>query len=210
MLSKHVIAGFLKKTDTAALLLKDYAPTSHLYFLEARYALYELKLILTSDPEDRVEESLLAFLSGRWEKVLKNTDAQYLHDFTSPANQACIEIARELGRIRNVPFLLLLMPTLQAVEATNYLTSSYTDDDLSLQDLLLSDENDHLMHIPDILDGAQEDGILKHNSLFLTLEGRHEVKVLSLPETNRLLSRSKEVKDAYEALQVLVKYTPRE
>ena len=128
--------------------------------------------------------------------VIMNTDIQYLHDFTHPANQACIAIARELGKILDVSYLGLLMPSLFGVPSSEYTTSSYIEDDLLLHDLILSDCNTRIIHIPDVLENAQEDGVLKHNSLRFG-----QPLPLSGSEQRRLLSRDVTVKANYDALK---------
>lgn len=197
MLSKHMVDQFLEQINQSERLLETYHPATQLYHVEARYTLFRLRVILSSPP-DVIEEQLLTFFKERWMLVVKSTNIQYLHDLGNPANIACIAIARELGRIADAPFLGMLMPTLLEVSPESYVTSSYTEE-LLLTDLILSDCNTRLIHIPDTLDSSQEDGLLRHNSLF---DGK--ARLLSTNERNRLLSRDPSVQHAYDALQTRV------
>lgn len=198
MLTEHTIQTFLERVRTSELQLSTYKPSSQLYHLEARYALFYLRALLSSRHQD-VDAALLAFFTGR-SKIMSNRDIHYLHDFMNPANSACISIAHELGRLKSSPYLAILLPSLCDVPKESYLTSSYTDEVL-LSDIVLSDSNTRIIHIPDVLDFSQEDGRLKHNSLFLG-----KTRVLTASEQERCLSRHKTVRDAFDALQARVRF----
>ncbi len=200
MLTQKQIEQFLNAVSSAKMQMDGFAPTSWLHHLEARFTLFCLEGHLRR-PTMTVENDLILFLKARWEKVLINTNIQYLHDFTNPANQACISIARGLGIILNDSYLGFLMPTLFLVKSQDYTTSPYIDNDLLLHDLVLSDCNTRIIHLPDVLDCSQEDGILKHNSLVL-----NKIKILSPSEQNRLLSRHPTVNTYYDALKARVDF----
>ena len=198
MLSKHVRDAFLQLIAEGKQDLASYESPSWLHSLEARYTLLQLEhIVLYSAPV--IEDALLDCFKARWQRV-QQSDVQYLHDFINPANRVCIAIAKQLGGLLQRPYLLLIMPSLAEVPITDYTTSSYAED-LNLKEMILSDCNQHMICIPDVLDGAQVDGVLKHNSLF-----QKRVKVLSESEQHRVLSRHPTVKTAYEALQARVAF----
>ncbi|STX28000.1 Uncharacterised protein [Legionella beliardensis] len=175
--------------------------SSYRYYLEARYTLFHLKRILTNSHNTAMHNTLLKVLERRWQRI-QDTDCQYLTDFTSPANQACINIAKTLGPIIEKSYLTLLMPSLERIPVSAYISSSYRDDDiLKLQELTLDDTNERLIIIPDVLNSAQKDGVLKHSSLF---NGR--AKKLSVSEQERLLSRHPFIEGFYNAQQAVVDF----
>ena len=193
MLTKATIDAFLKLLSSESRKLADDKLASRLHYLEARYTFSQLKQILSHRRHLIDEATLIDCFKERWERI-QHSDIQYLHDLTNPANLACSGIARELGDILHVPYLTLLMPSLLAIKVSEYTTSSYADD-LHLYEIILSDDNRGIIHIPDVIDNAQEDGILKHNYLS---DGR--VAKLSQREQDRALSRHKAVAKAHEAL----------
>jgi hypothetical protein len=201
MLSTHTIKILLGHVHAAEAQLIFYEPASALHHLEASYTLYRLHQIL-SLPYSLIDEArLIIYLKKRW-GIIEDTDIQYLHDFVNPANVACISIAKTLGLILNQPYLTLLMPSLCSVNLRDYITSSYRDEDVvDLQDIVLSDCNKRVIYISDALDSSQEDGVLKHNSLFMK-----QVKRLSERELDKILTRHESVKAAYDALQARVTF----
>ncbi len=198
MLSKHVRDMFLHDLRAKQQQLADPLILPYVHHLEARYTLFQLEELLLGAHAD-IERKLKDFLRERWTQ-LKSSDAQYLHDFTNPANLMCITIAKHLEAFYRRSYLTILMPSLTSVEVTDYISSSYTDD-LQLQDLILCDRDERLIHLPDVLDFAQDDALLKHNSLFSGLR-----QSLSPTERERFLSRHVAVKDAYEALVARMTY----
>ena len=199
MLSEPIRRAFLRKIEAAKEHMADYDPPSRLYALEARYTLFQIERILTRPDRARIEEELVSFFQERWARV-RSSDCQYLNDFISPANHVCIDIAKELGRVLSKPYLALIMPTLTWFPSSTYTTSSY-DEDLNLKEIILSDCKQRIISLPDVLDSAQVDGVLKHNYL----SGRLPTK-LSQSEQDRFLSRHPSVKAAYEALQARIAY----
>lgn len=147
-----------------------------------------------------MDQILLSFLEQRWQRLI-NTNFQYINDLTSPANQACIRIAQILGKLKHTPYLLLLMPGLARVPASDYISSSYDEEHINLSEMILDDANERLINIPDVLSASSKDGILKFNSLFNKIP-----KKLSRSEQNRFLSRHPLIKKAYEAQQRLLKF----
>lgn len=200
MLTQRHIQSFLKMITVAKAQLIDFKPACWAHQIEARLALFYMEQYLLSQGKD-IEKEWIVFFKGRWDNALVNTDTQYLHDLTNPANQACIAIARELGKILNVSYLGLLMPSLLDVPASDYTTSSYMENDLLWHDLILSDCNTRIIHIPDVLENAQEDGLLKHNSLRFG-----QAIPLSESEQSRLLSRDVTVKAHYDALKARIAF----
>ena len=194
MLTKHSVRVLLGYIHTGEAQLGFYESSSLLHQLEARRTLFDLHKILSLSYDGIDEDLLLQYLNERWRRV-QNTDIQYLHDFTHPANTACIAIAKYLGELLHRPYLVLLMPTLKDVDCDEYLTSSYNEE-LELSEIILSDCNKRIIHVLDVLDSAQEDGQLKHNSLF-----HGQVKCLSDTERNKVLSRHSCIKEAYDAVQ---------
>lgn len=144
-------------------------------------------------PSKNHEKEILELLALRWKRI-EDSDAQYLHDFTNPANRVCITIATILGQMLQRPYLTLLMPSLLTIEPSAYITCNYTEP-LNLRELIISDCNQRLISLPDVLDFAQEDALLKHNSLF---EGKQ--KCLTVTEKERFLSRHPNIRSCYEAL----------
>ena len=199
MFSKHTTRALLGYVHAGEAQLSFYEPTSHLHHLEARHTLFHLHQLLAQPLGELDERTLVLYLERRW-KLIQNTDLQYLHDFTNPANITCIAIAKKLGEFLHKPYLALLMPSLAAIEPAQYTSSSY-EDEVNLKEVVLSDCNQRMIHIVDILDNSQEDGVLKHNSLYAG-----KMRKLSDKEKNKVLSRHDSVKVAYEALQARVNF----
>ena len=176
---------------------KQRVPTPH--FLEAKYTLHHVYLLLKKHPIQSIRETLLNFLLERWDRI-KNTDVQYCHDVTNPANILCVELAKTLQCPRGRPFLALLMPSLTKTPIDHYITSSWADP-VDLKEMMLSDDNERLICIPDALEFALNDGILKHNSTF-----NGHGKALSFGEKHRLLARHPSVEHYYQAIQDKVNF----
>ena len=178
--------------------LKENPPQNLLHALEARFTLNCLKVKFEDPAFD--EDALIAFFNLRW-TILQGTDLQYCHDLLHPGNQAFVRMAHELASLLNRPYLTLLMPTLLQVPATSYTTSSY-DMPIPLSEIVLNELNDRIIHIPDVLDAAQEDGILKHNSLF---DGRSVVN-LSQDEIQKIMRRDVTIEAAFQALKARIDF----
>jgi len=177
-------------------VLVDYQQqTSVLYALEARYTLFHVHRLLQNKNNASLDKTLENFLKTRWERI-QHTDAQYFHDAYNPANLMCIKIAKMLGRLHKQAYLLFLIPTLRKVSADAYISSSYEDMDLKFNHVILSDDNTRILHIPDVLEFAEQDGVLKHASLF---DGRRQD--LSVLEESRLLARHVSVEHYYHAIR---------
>ena len=168
---------------------------SALYVLEAKYTLFHVNRLLQNKNKPSLEKPLENFLKTRWER-LKKTDAQYFHDTHNPANLMCIEIAKTLGHLQHKPYLLFLIPALSTVPASTYVASSYEDDDLVFNQLMLGDDGTRMIHIPEVLEFSEQDSVLKHVSLF---KGRR--CDLSIAEENRLLARHPSVENYYHAVR---------
>lgn len=168
---------------------------SALYILEAKYTLFHIDRLLHSKNQSGLEITLGKFLKKRW-KRLNNTDAQYFHDTQNPANVMCIEIAKTLGDLQHKPYLLFLIPALGSVPVSEYVTSSYDDKDLVLNQLMLSDDGTRIIHIPDALEFSEQDNVLKHTSLF-----HGQQRDLTFSEEMRLLARDPTVDNYYHAIR---------
>lgn len=199
MLSKHVKDAFLGYIADGRQQLIGYQPLFLVNFLEARYTLFHLEQILLKQRDTHTEETLALFLNARWQRI-QHSDSQYLHDFTNPANKVCISIAQGLSKILKIPYMALIMPSLQEFPLSAYLSSSYAEE-LDLQEIVLSDCSQRLISIPDVLDYAQVDGVLKHNSLV-----KGESTILSKTEQTRFLSRHPTVQATYDAMQARVNF----
>lgn len=173
--------------------LSEYTATSALHKLEARYTIFQLNIILTTASAKSMPHALASFLKHRWNWI-SNSDAQYCHDFESPANIASIAVAKALAG-STTSYLVFLMPTLGTVNPADYISSSY-EDEICLRESILSDEKNHLINILDAIDFSKEDGILKANFLF----HNHTVK-LSVYEIQRLISRHLSVEATFNAIQ---------
>ncbi|MGC1183423.1 hypothetical protein [Legionella sp.] len=178
--------------------LKNYSPLTPTYNIKAYLTLSEIKLLLTL-PHERMNKFFTQFFDFRWQRI-QDTNCQYLHDFQNPANVVCMALAREISHHSNQNYLCLLMPTLNQVSPDEYLTSSYINK-LDLKELILSDNNQRIINLIDVLNGAQEDGVLKYNSLF-----RGQIKALSFYEINRIISRHPAIKSMVENLNARVLY----
>lgn len=198
MLSQPIRQEFLLQLDIEIQHFGAAWFESRLHHLEARYTLFCLKQCLSTYSRNH-EKEIMEIFAARWKRI-QDSDAQYLHDFTNPANRACIAMATRLGGLLRRPYLTLLMPSLLVVNPSAYITYSYTDP-LNLHELILSDCNQRLISLPDVLDFAQEDALLKHNSLF-----DEEQKLLSVTERERLLSRHPIIRTTYEALNARMIY----
>lgn len=179
--------------------LPHYNPASLLHVIEARFILRRLETALLSNIHYHDIE-LKRLLKDRW-RMIKNSNMQYLHDFTNPANEACIAIAKILAGFAAVSYLEILMPDLSRTRPEEYLTSSYTEEDIDLKALILSDRSSHIIHVGDVLESSQDDGVLKCNYLV----GKKVCK-LSSSERERLLSRHLSVRAAFDALQARIKF----
>jgi len=194
----HVTRDFLLvHIMRAEATLKESPPQNLLYALEARFTLNYLKFKFQDPAFD--EEALMGFFNLRWTMV-QGTDLQYCHDLLHPANQALVKIAHELGSLLNRPYLTLLMPTLLQVPATSYITSSY-EMPLPLSEIVLNDQSNRIIHVPDVLDAAQEDGVLKHNSLF---DGK--VVNLSQGEMQKIMRRDVTIETLFQALKARIDF----
>lgn len=189
----------LKSIEVALEKLPQYNPTSLLYVIEARFILWRLQTALTSNIHHH-ESELKKLLEERW-WMIKNSNMQYLHDFTNPANEVCITIAKILARFARKSYLEILIPDLSRTPPEEYLTSSYTEDDIDLKVLILSDSSRHIIHVGDVLESSQDDGVLKCNYLI-----DKKVIKLSPSERARLLSRHSSVRAAFDALQARKKF----
>lgn len=190
------VGALLVQSQLHKAVLDNYQQqASALYVLEARYTLFHVHRLLQNKNNPWLEQTLENFLKTRW-KRLKNTDAQYFHDTQNPANLMCIEIAKTLGRLQDKAYLLFLIPTLSMVPAFAYVASSYEDDDLEFNQLMLSDNATRMIHIPEVLEFSEQDGVLKHGAL--VNGGRCD---LTIAEENRLLARHPSVDDYYHAVR---------
>lgn len=193
MLPTETIEQLLAMISQQEVQLTSYQPANIVYLAEAHLAIFEIKTILLH-PQPTLVAQLKQTLANRWLRI-QNTNCQYLHDFTSPANTSCIALASSLQQHEGDSALSLLMPTLKKVPPSSYLTSSYDDDNVSLKEIILNDTNERIINVVDVLDSAQEDGVLKHNSMFLSEEDNNNpVRALSTAEVSRLLSRHPSVK----------------
>lgn len=197
MLSKDAIKKLLTLSAQQEVALKSYNPASSLYKIEANLTIFIIKSILLNPPND-LDTQLTSILQKRW-KWIQDTNAQYLHDFTNPANTLCISVAHELSAATKKNYLCLLMPSLAEVGAEEYTSSSYMDDDVELKEIILSDGNKRIISVPDVLGSALNDGVLKHNSLF-----NQKAQELSFSEIPRLLSRHPSVQEAFDSITALV------
>ncbi len=175
--------------------------SSPLHALEARYTGYRLEKILRNHENQHMLSALICFLSERWQWI-QGSDSQYVADLNNPANVICIDVAKAIASIVGKPYLLLLMPTLQVIPAERYITSAYTEDELNLYELIISDDQQRLIHVVDVLDFAKDDGELKYNSLF-----GDQSRLLTDSEHMRLRSRHLAVNQYFLALQDKLNYT---
>ena len=189
----------LETVQVALKKIPQYKPQSLAFVIEARFILWRIQRVLNSDTHNH-DMQLKQLFQERW-WMIKNSNMQYLNDFTSPANEACIAIAKILASKENESYLAILIPDLAKTPPQQYLTSSYTEEHIDLNFLILSDDFTHIMHVRDVLEGAQDDGVLKCNYLV----GERVVK-LSMSEEQRLLSRHPSVKAAFDAIQVRKKF----
>ena len=199
MLTIQQISHLRRRCQQLELLLPEYEQhSSRLNLLEARYTLYHLgKLLEHRHPSMRA--TLLSFLLERWNRI-KNTDVQYCHDAINPGNMLCIEMAKALAGREGSSYLALLMPTLTKVPVSSYISSSWTDD-IDLKEIIISDNNERIICIPDVLGSAVMDGVLKHNSMFMG-----KAKMLDFGEKDRLLARHPTVENHYQAIQDKVNF----
>lgn len=200
MFDTQIVKKILSLIEEHEAILEQYSTSSPAYSIEAYLTLTQLKLLL-ENPKNLQTRQLITFLSDRWQRI-QNTNCQYLHDFQNPANAVCMELAREICSQpnSNSNYLCLLMPGLSKVKPEEYLTSSYLDD-LNLRELILDENNTRLINLMDVLDFAQDDGILKYNSLF---DGRD--KILTFKEINRMLSRHPALRPLVDNLTARVLY----
>ncbi len=175
--------------------------SSPLHILEARYTLYRLEKILRNHENEQMLSALICFLSERWQWIM-GSDIQYVAGLNNPANLICIDVAKVIASIVRKPYLLLLMPTLQVIPAESYITSPYTEEELNLYELIISDDHQRLIHVVDVLDFAKDDGELKYNSLF-----GDESRLLTESEHTRLRNRHLAVNQYFLALQDKLNYT---
>ena len=197
MFSKSTREEFFQQIAQAEAEFISYVPSNPLDHLNTRYTLYDLRKKIEHPNFD--EEALEMYFTKRW-ATIQETDTHYLHDLVNPANRACIGIAKILGKLLNRPYLTLLMPSLLSVPMSAYINSSY-EDELPLHYIVLSEMNSRVIHIDDVLDAAQEDGTLKHTSLF-----KQEPRSLNASEKKKVLSRHPAIEAVYEALQARIHF----
>lgn len=189
-----------KKKENISHTLKKAYP---LYDLEARFSFHALRMALdnpklSSSGPSETTDIFEALFDGRWGRI-QDSDLQYLHDFTNPANSAYHGLAKDLEKHLKKPCLAILMSSLSKVPTDAYISWSYASQDLKLESLLLSDDNLRLFDIADVLETAVGDGQLFHCSL----KDRKPI-LLTNQERNRLISRHPLVKEASDAIQALV------
>lgn len=197
MLSNDVIKKLLTLCAQQEVALQSYNPESSLYKIEANLTIFIIKSILLNPPND-LDKQLTSILQMRWKRI-QDTNGQYLHDFTNPANTLCISVAHELSAATKKNYLCLLMPSLTEVGAEEYTSSSYMDDDVELKEIILSDCNERIINVPDVLSASLNDGVLKHNSLF-----NQKAQELSYTEIPRFLSRHPSVQEAFDSITAFV------
>ncbi|MDF1684171.1 MAG: hypothetical protein P1U36_05895 [Legionellaceae bacterium] len=191
---EEIDALLVEYQEHQACLASYEANASPLYVFEARYTLFHVHRLLQNRNNPALEQALERLLGKRWDR-LTDTDLQYFYDIQSPANHMCIAIAKALGKQQNKSHLLFLIPNLSRVPASDYIASSY-EDDLDFKRLILSDDGMRLLCIPEVLEFAEQDGVLKHSAL------RDGVDVyLSAAEESRLLARHPSVENYYHAIR---------
>lgn len=211
MLTREDKRKFLEIVYQQRDALAEYEPSSKISKLEARLSLFQLRKILICQwhSSKSLQRKLKNFFWSRWQRV-NETDAQYLNDFESPANKACLEIAKLVGTALKKPYLAVLMPSLQCVAEGDYISSSYVDesyldnpklDVTKLKEIILSESSSRLINVLDVMSSAQFDGRFKHNSLF-----SGQVKELSYTEQERLFSRHNSIKAHRDAIHARVHY----
>jgi hypothetical protein len=181
-------------TAIASQLPQYLGEVSALHGLEAQFGLYQLRQVMQSSKNSQQVKALQNYLKHRW-SYLKSTDMQYCHDFQSPLNQVCIKIAGILHSLTGLPTLALLMPSLKKISEDNYITSPYTDENIELKHIVLSDDASRIIHVEDVLDFAILDGKLKHHSV---ISGKTEE--LSTAEAHRVLTRHESVSLLFDAI----------
>lgn len=199
MLPKSTIENLKELIEQQETLIAKYPFFSPIAALEARYSLFCIKNILYNSMDEDNEKDLIQFLRKRWSWI-KNTDIQYTHNIDSPTNRVCIAVAKALASPKT-PYLLLLMRTLKKVPPTDYLVSSYKDDDVNLSACILSDDNSRLIDILAVLQYSKEDGHLRHNSLL-----KNNVIYLSDSEKARMIAKSYFMQKAIDAIRKKIDY----
>jgi hypothetical protein len=158
-----------------------YTFKSPIELLEASYCIMQLDEMMTTNYY--LAQKLMKLMRQRW-GWLKYSDSQYLHHLDHPVNVFLIEAARLIAARISEPYLLLLMPTLKKKSSDVYISSSY-EDDLPLQEWILSDRYDFLIHVHETLEYSKEDAVLKA----LVLNEHQRIDTLSFDEARRLRSK---------------------
>ncbi len=145
-------------------------------------------------------------LSAKYIPALKRIIAnhvQRLHEsglgnqfnLSLPSNLLCLLVAHHLSELFHKSRMGLLLPTLHSYESI-ITTTDLRDDQLTLSEIVLSDDGKSFIEIRECLLSATEDGELKHTQL---LDGNSPV-YLSGTEKGRVINHSVESLELYAAI----------
>ena len=121
---------------------KDYYQA---IYLEGQLTLAEIDDILTQKINTNLLSNLIHFLKDRWDRI-KNTDANYCHNYYGLANQVCMALAKNITDLIGGDPNHLLMPTLEI------------DYPYSLRGAVMSDDNKTCIDVFNCLDQMKKNG----------------------------------------------------
>ncbi len=163
-----------------------------------------LQSIMANAPDAELSEEdikTLLNLQKDFFELFKNTNAIAVHTPRMFYTQYLLSLAYCLAEATSKHYYEILFPSLSVL---NYEASGthLSEQDVSLTEFILSDDNTAIIEVIPCLTFAAEDGILKHNYCD---DGK--IKPLSATETMRIIHHSTGTKNLWEITQNKINYT---
>lgn len=167
------------------------------------------QLIESAPTEDEANainlEPFKQFLARRWECIKNSAFSYYVTK--CPAHELCISLADAMEGVLKTPKYLLLMPSITHVD--NEMTATNIGDaNLQLHQFILNEDNSRFIEVFPCLEAAEEDGILKHTSIFADAKESDlapGAKKLSKTEQQWIIQHSTATSNYYNSMQELLK-----
>jgi hypothetical protein len=143
--------------------------------------------------DKEISEAILPIFTELF-SVVKGTYLEFSLFTASYLVYLLLEVAQYLAPVLNKSKYQILMPT---ITVENYISgTSLHDADLRLEDFFLSTDGTRIIEILSVLQFAEEDGILKHTSLF---DGK--IMPLNADEASKLTTISLKIKGYWQVIQ---------
>ncbi len=191
----HEIIANIKSSRLDASASETWAET-----IEAVITERELSILLGAHDKDEVisKEMLQKWqtlFANRWSRV-KGTPLAYPYNTSSPTNQIYLALADFFQPYLNIPRFQLLMPDIESASSSITMTD-LLEVDLSVTDIVLSDDSKNFIEVKACLFSAVEDMLFKHTQLLENGKG----KLLSSQECQRVISHHPAARALYDAMQ---------